>query len=283
MRNRPLYQIPFFALRALIRVIWRRIIQIFFAAPENEPEDEDTPIGKAGMPLEQLSTLYTRINMTDECILGPQTASLLLNRIPLEIRQQIFRYVVGGRTLHLVRVRGRIACSTKRRIPWEYDLPLPRQFPTDFDILSLSLLGTCSQVYLETVEIVYRSNVFNIEDPAVLVYLYDYYWPSQRFMMIQHLEMQWLWTEMSFFGPMWERFWGLLATTTKLRSLKICCVPREGLKINSWWVRPMLKVHGIRDVEIECQIGTPWAPENYEMLARLEDSIRTCMQQASVE
>ena len=282
-RRRPLYQIPFVVLRAIMVITWRRITRRFFATPENEPEDEASPIGKAGMPLEQLSAPYTRLNITNECIPrpGPHPGNLLLNRIPPEIRHQIFTYVVGGRTLHLVRIRGRIACSTKRRIPWWHDYPLPRHFPTDFDTLDLSLLGTCRQAYIEAIEMVYRSNVFNVEDPAVLVYLYDYHWPSQHFMMIERLEMQWLWRETLFFEPMWERFWGLLATTTKLRSLKICCHPRGHLNTNSWWVRPMLEVHGVRNVEIECQVETPWEPENREIVAQLEDSIRRCMQQNS--
>lgn len=231
----------------------------------------------SGGPLQSGPVPYIRINITQTTIPEVRSTSMLLTSIPLEIRQQIFHHVLGGRNLHLVRVPGSVMCSPKRRIPWKSEHPLPEHFPTAFDTLDLALLRTCRQIYIEAISIVYGSNVFNLEDPAVLMFLYEHQWLRSRLMAIKHVEMQWLWNHTHFFEDQWERFWRLISTMT-LRSLKLCCLPRGLLLGDNWWrVRPMLAVHGIRHVEIEFQGVDKWKPEAKDLGVLLEEYVTRSM------
>lgn len=244
-----------------------------FIEPERLPD---------GLPLEQAHVLRPRNNVT-QISFAISSTSLFLTRLPMEIRQQIFHYVLGNKTLHLVRIPGKIVCSRKRRKTWVHEFPQPRYFQTDFDIITLSLLRTCRQIYLETVDIVYNSNVFNMEDPAVLVYLHDYYWPAQRTATIRHLEIQWQWEQEQFFEPHWHHFWYLVAFNMSLKSLSVCCEPRGPLSIHANWVRPMLGIRRIKQVHLELQVLTAWKPKNRDLAISLENRIIDSMKQTTNE
>lgn len=75
-------------------------------------------------------------------------------RLPPEIRDQIWEYVLGGYTLKAVPV----ALDTSPRGDYRY---VPRITPLFQEApLDLNRLGTCRQIYSETAFIPYRSNTF---------------------------------------------------------------------------------------------------------------------------
>ena len=232
-----------------------------------------------GVPCHRAPISWPRINITQLPLLSVPN-SPISTLLPLEIRQDIFERTLGGNNLHLIRTPGKIVCSRKRRRLWKFGYPLPKFFTMDFDVVNLSLLRTCRQVYNKAADFVYSSNVFVFEDPATLVFLRDYYCSPRKIAAIKHMEMQWTWNHLGSRDPIWERFWKLAAFEMKLKSLKICCEPRGGLTTTALWAKPMLEVHGIQDFHIELRLFGPVTAEKEDLRIRLENIVTTSMLRA---
>lgn len=106
-----------------------------------------------------------------------------LFRLPLKIRQEIYRQVLGNSNIHIVTIRGgrqlrhmRCKCATcpgfasyiergKWRSEWTCD---GAKYSIDTNRVPAQLLRTCRDVYSEAIELLYSSNVFSFKDPRVL-------------------------------------------------------------------------------------------------------------------
>ncbi|KAI4146233.1 MAG: hypothetical protein L6R39_003531 [Caloplaca ligustica] len=187
--------------------------------------------------------------------------------LPLEIRQKIYAFALGGNDLILRRKAKAIRsvtspplCSTffgdERTY---YDVIRPSTPPPK----RCALLFTCRQVYVEAVNILYSSNNFGFVDPLTFVYLSDLRLLPQRVSAIKHVSFRWGYTpDPAFYiGSInepydwntWQRFWDIMADHMRLRSLNVELFywgGPEGLNIDSDWVKPMLRVKGIRQVEL---------------------------------
>lgn len=153
-----------------------------------------------------------------------QTKSLLLSRLPLEIRLQIYEYVLGGELIHLVQIPKRIAlvhcqlvnqpgncqrfCCPPAIAKWptNYSDNAHMRRPSDnmgyyiFDVQEIlraslsnanfAFLRTCRQVYMEAINIPYSSNIFEVDDLTTLLY-FSQTIRSQRLSQIKHLQIRW--------------------------------------------------------------------------------------------
>lgn len=143
-----------------------------------------------------------------------QAQSVLLTRLPSEIRRLIWANVMGGHLLHVVRAPKRllaIDCNedfgrelkTRHHDCWGFtDAWKPSMGSTPGYYLFpegdrpakpanlLPLLQTCRLIYTETIPILYRDNIFDLNHVDTLLYLRQSVLP-QRLNQIRFLNLIW--------------------------------------------------------------------------------------------
>ena len=234
-----------------------------------------------------------------------QEQSNFLSKLPIELRQEIYTYVLCGRVKHFTRLGFN---DTEHPRDFElngieyrtYDtayLPFMKQKKGSTNMLSLIL--TCHQIYTEAVDIVYKSPVFKV---SRLFTLHDLYvtLPPQRFAAIRHLELNY---EFRCGLPMvrntfvredtdWQRFWTIAAEKMpSLRNLKVDLfnldIPRilsPDKEVRKKWLLPILevkrlercdfKLHHARKLNVMLPPNLPPVPEKTKiLLGKLECEI----------
>jgi len=142
--------------------------------------------------------------------------------------------------------------------------------PVMSDTIDLALLLTCRQVYREAADRLYSANLFHVSDLNVLVYLANYRIRPQRLRAIRQLELRWdYYTDPGtltgcvhepYDWETWAQVWEIIGTRMALSGLKVRLRYwglEENLTIDAAWIAPMLKVHGIRRVEVAVDWATP--------------------------
>lgn len=154
-----------------------------------------------------------------------QDASPLFSSLPPEVRTMIWQYVLGGQKYHLMQVPKRVgyhhcevgptsdpgrSCCLPAMAYWRHEngtysyrdyldrypgAPLPRppafelfELPPNTDPHTLALLRTCQRIYREAINIPYHSNIFDIDDPEILLGLRQTI-PRQRLREIKSLRI----------------------------------------------------------------------------------------------
>ena len=241
--------------------------------------------------------------------INSQMSCPLFTYLPLEIRQRIYVYVLGGSIIHLTHISKRIVSHrlslTDHQINDEEPPTgkIPLQMPPTLDWQGmwderhciprgdqasstvLSLLQTCHAVYKEASPVLYNSNTFSMSSPLVLLYLKDYVILPQRFAEIRDLQLvPWVFFDNPehhlrkvhepYDNATWPRFWDVVAEMN-LRSL--------GLWVEYWgretdctidapWIQPLLKVRNVKSVGIQLQLRAgAW---DTRRLRDLEDRIQ---------
>ncbi|PGH05026.1 hypothetical protein AJ79_06913 [Helicocarpus griseus UAMH5409] len=113
-----------------------------------------------------------------------QPSSLLLSRLPLEIRSYIYELLLGGKTIHLIRTDEpkirHCLCPFRRRkyhlvlfrpeeASWCYCIMFNKGMPVEEDEepsrtkQRIPLLLTCRQIYSEAVNTLYANNTINLQ------------------------------------------------------------------------------------------------------------------------
>lgn len=216
----------------------------------------------------------------------------LLNKLPLELRLQIYEYVLGGNLLHLIQIPRRIAhvrcralhvpdhsrqCRPASRMPLH---PWLRTISS----ANLALLKTCRQIYIEAIDILYTTNTFDINHLSTFI-SFSQTIRSQRLGAITSLHMYWdLGYNFVRYGSKknyqdWNTFWHVVATQMPgLRDLDICL--KRGFQLlpitpshYEPWVSPMCEVRGLRSVEIEIGLGMHEEELSSEDLGK-QDAVR---------
>ncbi|KAF1969540.1 hypothetical protein BU23DRAFT_601496 [Bimuria novae-zelandiae CBS 107.79] len=108
-----------------------------------------------------------------------QLGTCALWRFPLEVRECIWKYVVSGNHIHIVKRRGRLGnvyCSAQDPTDPvhrdfcarsdEQGFYVPSAWPRDRR--PLALLVSCRQIYSECIDILYSHNTFAFDDPALV-------------------------------------------------------------------------------------------------------------------
>ncbi len=201
----------------------------------------------------------------------------LLNRLPPEIRLEIYKYVLGGNVLHLVQGKRRIS-HVRCRASSETDFVRscrPAAANTGSELLpgstsnaNLALLRTCRRVYQEAIDVLYASNTFDVDDPRTLLYLAQtirpqrlasitklhIYCPIQCVFWFPHDQNVSLW-EPPYDVTTWELFWHVIAARMpRLAELSICLgvgYSFPPLEVSDIWVRPLLAVRGLKKFDFD--------------------------------
>lgn len=201
----------------------------------------------------------------------------LLNRLPPEIRLEIYRYVLGDNLLHLVQGKKRIShvrCRARsetdhvRRCRPMAGNTANRLLPGSTSNGNLALTKTCRQVYRETIDLLYATNVFDLDDPRTLFYLARSV-PHQRLGSITKLHVYFPLFSQCWLGhddiyPMkgapydentWKLFWHTIAIQMpRLADLRLCLALARGgtpMKVTQDWIKPLLEIRGLRRFELD--------------------------------
>ncbi|KAL8802980.1 MAG: hypothetical protein Q9182_003468 [Xanthomendoza sp. 2 TL-2023] len=232
---------------------------------------------------------------------SPQSDSLFLTRLPLEIRQEIYNYIVGGNLIHVVR-KGQHLAHVRCKPGWEVDFQRdcrPHASSTCHSAASsmgftangnIALLRTCRQIYSEAVRIMYARNTFDF-DHQDLFLLFSRSLLPQRLMAIRIIHLyceerglRWPFLKGGAGPSAWCLAWQVIRDEMPgLRHLRVKIVGEQGSSYPSedlaWWVRPMLQVRGLKSFHLEFRAASNnWVEFGegvFEMSRLLEERIRS--------
>ena len=225
-----------------------------------------------------VNALADRRNVSQVCFTTADgnSPSSFLGRLPLELRNYIYEYVLGGRKiLRLVMTpKGIIRPTIRQSSASQY------AEANQGGLVHPQLLRTCRQIYNEALGIMYASNVFAVKEGYFPFFAADLYVLPQRMNSMRHLQVQWFFDldlyhtrrgDESYNGHSWRLFWHLVTEEMKsLETLDMRFVYRaqfdwaEELLIDVPWIKPLRKVKRLEDVKIEIQWGAkshPLAPQ----------------------
>lgn len=225
------------------------------------PMGRDEPIP---LPLDRKNISQSSFKPAD-----PNLNSLLLGRLPLEIRLQIYGYILGNRRIvHLSHGRNATAFIN---LKWT------------FKKVDLALLRTCRQIYIEAVDVVYGSNIIDLEHSRILIDVSDKYLLPQRLAAIRSLRIQ----EMHYSFPTgsstlfsqssWTQFWSIIACRMNLAELSLFIFIRGEIKditIDGPWVKPMLAVKGIQVLNLDIEPTASHSRASDQRLNLLVETLR---------
>ncbi|KAI9861876.1 MAG: hypothetical protein M1824_001987 [Vezdaea acicularis] len=144
-----------------------------------------------------------------------QSNSPLLGRLPPEIRNIIYEYVLCDNTFHLCWAPKKTIRDARHPeelgvchmvgsiwdtpqpgwIPlmrdakwWQRMLPIPKSSPKRADF---AFLRTCKQVYIEAIDLFYSNNLFEFHNDATFVAFLDGLPPAQA-LTVQHVQLSWI-------------------------------------------------------------------------------------------
>ncbi|KAI9841028.1 MAG: hypothetical protein M1837_001058 [Sclerophora amabilis] len=221
------------------------------------------------------------------------TDCMFLARLPLEIRLEIYRLVLGGNLYHLDYVgtqtylRGR-RCSRSNGVPltcWSMIRPLASRpiVEPKFSLMKarpcpklLALVCTSRQIYHEAIGIIYTKNEFSVKDPIVLHFMLHRLRPfalaSLRSLQVIYHEAQ--------NREAQDAFWELVAQNlTGLRNLRIflsCATswaPEYRHSLEAF--DPIFRIKGLETFELDFEDYASWQswtrrPQNAKVSSRLK-------------
>ncbi|KAJ9255207.1 hypothetical protein DTO195F2_6282 [Paecilomyces variotii] len=120
-----------------------------------------------------------------------QSESLLLNKLPLEVRLAIWECVFGRSVVTIARKKKRIGHQVRVRPLYIWEIKKREPFSRGSKLADwslTSLLRTCRQVYIEAVNILYGTITFHFEHPWALMFLYETILPK-RWERIRKVEL----------------------------------------------------------------------------------------------
>lgn len=223
----------------------------------------------------------------------------LFKKFPYEIRRMIYIYVLGDEIIHLEHQRGKPRL-VHFRCDWRlngghhshngYERTLKYRYG------KMGLVKTCRAIYNESIDILYTTNTFSVQTCSNLE-TFIWFTISIRPCRLASITDMYInifaecfapfWTDMTRGSRFWDfiRDWGRLweIMATQMPALKILRVrlrrttQEMGLSIDENWIRPMLKVRGLRRFELEVQgngVYRDWSAEYCEQLLELQEFLR---------
>ncbi|KAI4220584.1 MAG: hypothetical protein LQ349_008051 [Xanthoria aureola] len=171
-----------------------------------------------------------------------QAQSSLFGRLPLEVRELIYRFYLApdGRRIHLFRRTdrrlGHCVCtdgpdshSYFPKLDWGYDDPSRtrawKRYSAEKPVHSnnlLPLLKSCRRLYSEATPLLYSSNIFCFQDIATLLYFVRTVLPHRR-NQIKAIQLPWMKTYLGFPQPNGElsQVWEALKQMPNLQVIHI--------------------------------------------------------------
>ncbi|KAL8984157.1 MAG: hypothetical protein Q9205_001799 [Flavoplaca limonia] len=239
----------------------------------------------------------------------PQPASLLLTRLPPEIRHEIYKYVVGGNLIHILR-KGRhlahVRCTRYDLADFDRSCRPYAACTVDDEVGAIAstangnvaLLRTCRVVYAEAVEIMYATNIFDF-DHQDLFLLFARGVAPQRLGLVRQMHLScrgvFLGLPCKFEDGAglngWESMWAVVARAMPgLRHLRMRVTGEQGLAYpdeDRWWVKSICQVRGLRSFHLEFRAPSNcWVVDGggvFEKEKSLENYIRTVVCSESID
>ncbi|KAL8690673.1 MAG: hypothetical protein Q9218_003931 [Villophora microphyllina] len=208
-----------------------------------------------------------------------------LARLPPEIRQEIYHYVLGGSLNHIVRKGKHLA-----HVCCRLELSVVR---ADFDRLcrpaarcphylgfetlgftsngNLALLRTCKQIYGETVEVLYKRNAFDFDHQDLFLhFVWSILPPRLALISRLYLNLDLAHATKPFRGPKpapyaWNLMWQVIGQEMvglkhlSLRLIGLQSMPHPTTQ-REQWVEPILDLRGLKSFQLELR-----APSNLWM------------------
>ncbi|KAL8933674.1 MAG: hypothetical protein Q9216_006259 [Gyalolechia sp. 2 TL-2023] len=236
----------------------------------------------------------------------PKSPCYLLSRLPFEIREEIYRYVIAGHLVHVAR-KGKKLAHVRCYSSWPSDLlrrcrPAAARTCHDYDPLlastangNVALLRTCRQIYAEAVNVMYARNTFDFDHQDLFLFFSRSILP-QRLAQIRslelHLQTASIKTTFPWIEPApnsWKLMWTTIAEDMPgLKHLRVGLVGKCGDSYpdmeSDWWLRCLLHVKNLQTfhLEYDCssRVWYEFGFNMYQMTRLLEDYIRSvvCME-----
>ncbi|KAL8991220.1 MAG: hypothetical protein Q9177_000304 [Variospora cf. flavescens] len=201
-----------------------------------------------------------------------------LTRLPGEIRNTIYALVLGNRHLRIQKIGH--SPRTYRIIHKEYiGKKIPKTVIDPFlrPSSKLALLQTCQQIYREAADILYSTNNFDMSGMCQIEafnHFTEMISPT-RLACIRSLTLMCvadlfkpLDPGASYFFRDWERLWSTMSLHMsalrhlKLRLVKLWYCPDLRMTLDSYWVKPMLKLRNMDTFELVVDPGDIVTPQN---------------------
>lgn len=286
---------------SLIKCIWpqpsrdTRKVEKRFAADEKKKKEEMIKYAPQMLPTRRMRQLSCyRFG-------EPKPPCHLLARLPFEIREEIYNYVLGSNLVHIVR-KGCYLAHVRCYPLWRSDLvrgcrPAAARTCHDRAPLlastangNLALLQTCRQIYIEAVHAMYARNTFDF-DHQDLFLLFSRSILPQRLAHIRslelHLEVTNIKNTFAWINPApnsWKLMWTIIAEDMPaLKHLRVGLVGEYARSYPDmdadWWLQCLLQVRNLKTFHLEYEAsGNVWFEFGhtvYQMTKLLEDHIRS--------
>ncbi|CAF3469114.1 unnamed protein product [Fusarium graminearum] len=155
-----------------------------FNAAQVKQQDSDLDNRDWNLPFTSLKEQFSSA-AADGSLQKAQSESLLFSRLPLEVRMQIWRHVVGNHKVHLTVHRGRLRQSAFESNNYHW---MPHR-----GLLGVPLV--CRAAYIESISSLYSANTFcfgfgQASSKSALMSLSTML-PKQHIAFIQHIEVGW--------------------------------------------------------------------------------------------
>ncbi|KAL8631723.1 hypothetical protein Q9189_002531 [Teloschistes chrysophthalmus] len=221
-------------------------------------------------------------------------ACYFLDRLPPEIRQEIYHYVVGGSLNHIVRkgkhlghVRCRLDCPSdfNRRCRPAARYPYYPEFENLCSTSNgnLALLRTCKQIYGESVQVMYKRNAFDFDHQDLFLFFASSVLP-QRLAEINrlHLTLDLTLAMKPFRGPKpapnaWDSIWQIIGQKMiGLRYLYLRLTGEQTLPFPTTqlrqWMKPIMDLRGLKDFQLDLHAASYNWPEYEHVMHELSKS-----------
>ncbi|KAL8964751.1 MAG: hypothetical protein Q9197_006820 [Variospora fuerteventurae] len=200
-----------------------------------------------------------------------QTQSAFLTRLPLEVRQDIYTYVLGSNLTHIVCKQGMLAhvrCKHTQEMDHQR-LCRTAAVGTCHDETSMlastsngniALLGSCSQIYKEATDLLYSSNTFDFDHQDLFLFFARSILPSRLTsirclhlnLKVSRIKQPFIWADTAPNG--WSLMWEIIGRDMPgLKHLRVRFVGRTGAPfptMEDWWMESMLQVKNLKTFRI---------------------------------
>lgn len=188
--------------------------------------------------------------------------SMLLGRLPAELRVEIYKYVLGGELFHLYPIPKRMTHDFCPSIAWNDGYcenclkvePVALQAMLITDRVpnnDIALLKVCRQVYIEASDFLYAKNVFEFGDLISFIYFSQTIRP-RRLAAITRLQICWEIPCTSKDLRTWKRGWHIIATEmSALTDLRLMLNFSYRAKSISACIEHIQEVRGLKSFNLE--------------------------------
>ena len=217
----------------------------------------------------------------------------LFAKLPYEIRRMIYIYVLGDEIIHLARPSGKSRLA-HYRCEWRLNdggYHLHRESSSRHG--KMNLAKTCRAIYNEATDVLYTTNTFSVQTSLNLE-TFIRFTQSIRPSRLASIAAVYINMPVNFFAPFWTamnpdaRFWDFIrdwgrvweTMATRMPGLRVLRVQLErtgqqlGLTVEEDWIRPMLRVRGLRKFELVLEgngVYHEWSPGYCEQLRELQE------------